>query len=1116
MKTRHHILTALLFAASPLLAQQVAQPDLAATGTAAPATTGTTPAGLTPAAVESGTAAPISDEIVEMSVFNVNGNTDEGYAAVNTTSGSRVNTPLRDVASTIDPFTKDFLDDIGATTLDEMLTYASNVETEYEDATNGFNNNDTRFAGTGNDRFRIRGMKASTLVDGFETSIPIDLYNMDRAELASGANSILYGIGAQGGVVMFTTSRANAQRNSLKLRNVFGTWYNVRSPWSFERATMDYNVVLIPRKMGFRLNALYLWNDGWQYRNYDHDKRISPALMFKPWKNTTINITYENGTKAKASSRITNPVDGVMAWYEPDKADRQVMQGFGSAYAVPGTTQLLPNMGNPAYVYVNNNDTMYDLRGAYQSTAAPGVGFMPRSISPLNYSTVGPGGVRNMQFQDWSVVIEQNIGKLNLELKYTHNENNICGTSPGAANTTNPANFVGTNAIRATMKGDPNGYISPADWVGAGGVIVNPFAGDLYMESQWFQTINNQKNDGVMLTAEYTLDLKKYGRHRLIGFISRAQNETYVNRQDEILVDDNQQAIWIQNDPDNAYNALVRRNYLTEGNYKTYYDGAYYGPVSGINIGDKTYHSAWVTENAIENHVKRSINSYMLTLQSYWFNNKLSTIFGARIDDVSAKMENPGIISDPYDPRILNKTGVLNEMVLDGTWSNPKHFNPFTVSAGAVWHASDRLSFTANFSTNRGLTYFDGRTVLPDGDIPPLPKGRTFDYGVRYDFFGDSKLVVSLTRFDTQQMGDATITPAGLGNASNAALGSTNLYNIFDALYFLYPTSNNGNQTQWGQMPTTGWVEAIGPDGNQIISGPNAGPGRVGNPVGWQYAVIPPNQRYPYGTPPQYNAAMVDVATTGYEFTLAGKPSKNIDVRFQFSYSDRNRDHIFQEILDYYNANIPVWMALADPAKNGGHEYYVITNAAGTQTMKLTDYIWNQLYGAGGVRQGIAGNLINQTGNMGARPWKTNLSIRYTFPKDGWLKGMAVRGGFRYQSAVYIPDPNRIAPDIATMPSQDQMTFAFDPNKYYDAGTMIKGNSNTFFDATLSYKYKGLFGGRVTMTMQLNVNNIFNTNSNGAVGRYESTATSTGVVRTVSRMYPPTPRVIRLDVTFAF
>jgi len=355
-------------------------------------------------------------------------------------------------------------------------------------------------------------------------------------------------------------------------------------------------------------------------------------------------------------------------------------------------------------------------------------------------------------------------------------------------------------------------------------------------------------------------------------------------------------------------------------------------------------------------------------------------------------------------------------------------------------------------------------------------------------------------------MGSATITPAGLGNASNNALGSTNLYHIFDAMYFLYPTSNNGNQTQWGHMPATGWPTAIAPDGSNIQTGPGAGPMSES-----MYAVIPPNQRYPYGTPPQYNAAMVDVQTTGYEFSLSGKPTKNIDVRFQFTYSDRNRDRIFQEILDYYNANIPVWMALADPAKNGGHTYYVVTAANGSQTMKLTDYIWDQLYGTGGVRQGIAGNLINQTGNMGARPWKTNLSVRYTFPNDAyWLfKGISARLGFRYQSAVYIPDPTRVAPILSEIPPQTDTTFAFDPNLYYQAGTMIKGNSNTFFDATLSYKYKGLLGGRVNMVIQLNVNNIFNTNSYGAPGRYNADGSP-------GRMYPPTPRVIRLDTSFTF
>jgi outer membrane receptor for ferric coprogen and ferric-rhodotorulic acid len=57
------------------------------------------------------------EEAVELSPFIVSTQSEKGYAATNTQDGSRLNTPLRDTPGAISVFTKDFLDDLGATTM---------------------------------------------------------------------------------------------------------------------------------------------------------------------------------------------------------------------------------------------------------------------------------------------------------------------------------------------------------------------------------------------------------------------------------------------------------------------------------------------------------------------------------------------------------------------------------------------------------------------------------------------------------------------------------------------------------------------------------------------------------------------------------------------------------------------------------------------------------------------------------------------------------------------------------------------------------------------------------------------------------------------------------------
>src|SRR5215213_573822 len=83
------------------------------------------------------------DETVVLSPFEVVPD-DKGYQAGNTTSGSRLNASLKDTAASISVFTPEFLSDIAANNISEMLAYATNVAGEFEDSNGGFNSPTTR------------------------------------------------------------------------------------------------------------------------------------------------------------------------------------------------------------------------------------------------------------------------------------------------------------------------------------------------------------------------------------------------------------------------------------------------------------------------------------------------------------------------------------------------------------------------------------------------------------------------------------------------------------------------------------------------------------------------------------------------------------------------------------------------------------------------------------------------------------------------------------------------------------------------------------------------------------------------------------------------------------
>ena len=1118
---------------SPLLAQQLPQPELAqltTTGTITPATPAAPAVPVTTPPSTSGRGAggeglpQANDEVVHMDVFTVDAaKNEDGYSVFNTTSGSRINTPLRDTAASISPFSEEFLNDIGAATLDDILNYVGNMEIDTND-TIGANNNYSLGANSINTNFRIRGIGGGISMDSVDSSIPIDMYNAGTVELSSGANSILFGLGPQGGMLTLSTKRANLQRNSTKVQGVIGTWAGPVNGIPYKRLTLDYNVVLMPKKWAFRLmGVIQDGSDGsWRYGIAFNQKRLTPVMAIKPWKNTTLHLVYEKGTIKQTAARSTVGLsDGITGWlYWRDQQaaagipNPGILQGFGSAYAPPaypmtdpfGTaytmnpaTQINSGGGNPYYVYVNNNDTFYDYRQAYVSANI--YSGNPNTI-PLGtnlddriflYNPTGPNAWKMNRFDRRSLTLEQRIGAFNFQFAYNHNKI--------ATNTHSPTNMnFNSNILRA----DPNTQVSPYLWGGSApeNLVPGPNPGGLYIEDIWMISDNTETNNTYRLITETSLNLKKYGRHRIVALLERADQERIGGNKEEILVDQNQVAITNSLNTNTSSNYVYRRHYVTPGDYRTYHCGNWEPAITDLVIntptGLRTFHSQYVAYGLQSAHVTRNTTTAGLTLQSYWFHDKLVTTFGGRYDNYDYGQELTNRVTDPNDPRILNKTKVFNEWAFNGLW-NKRRYEALTYSAGGVWHITNWLSGFVNYSSNRGAPYLDGRTVLPDGASPNLSRGTTTDFGIRLYLTRNGKWTLNLSHYDTRQLGQAAIIPDGLTHDISGTLGGNALFNIFDALYFLHPTG------QTGMAPANGWLAGTGIVPGTVNEG--YGPMSAG-----QYAILPPDPgRYPYGTPPKYNSGTVNVRSEGYELELNAQPTRNIELRFLFSYTRRDRNSIFPEIFDYYNKNIPIWLDLANPVTHpnpnstDGSAQYLVDGVT-----PLRDYIRAQLWGAdgtGGIRNGLNNQLYAQSGPMGSRPYKFNLTGKYKF-QEGFLKGFQAGGSVRYASPYLMPDPTSVGIKQAfTMPPDETMDIALDPQLYYRKRGMLKGNSLTFFDVFFIYRCK-ILGGRANMTLQLNIRNLFNQDI--------ITKSRINVNYQVTNVNISPPRTLRLTTTFDF
>ncbi|MEI8255528.1 MAG: TonB-dependent receptor plug domain-containing protein, partial [Deltaproteobacteria bacterium] len=238
------------------------------------------------------------------SPFLVNADQDVGYQAANTTAGSRLNTALKDTAAAITPFTKELLDDIGAITLTDLMAFTS-AEPELDDGV-GFNANAARRADAFNSPFRLRGQTGGVAIDLAETGIPVDLADIERVEVASGPNSVLFGNGATGGLVNLATKRASVRKSSRLLRTTVSSWANVRHE-------IDFNEVLRQNQLAVRLFGVDGDRKGWRYWDYEDTRRLTGAVTFRPWTTTTLSASYGRGDLARCACAATGAITHAIA-----------------------------------------------------------------------------------------------------------------------------------------------------------------------------------------------------------------------------------------------------------------------------------------------------------------------------------------------------------------------------------------------------------------------------------------------------------------------------------------------------------------------------------------------------------------------------------------------------------------------------------------------------------------------------------------------------------------------------------------------------------------------------------------------------------------------------------
>ena len=230
MKTSYtrsrRLLPAQLLAA--VLISQIPQEILAqasATEQPAAAPAPASPTAPTPAADE---------ELIELSPFTITADSSNSYTALNTTSVTRFRAELAKLPVSADVFTETFLDDVAATSIDQLIVdYGTGTGIGGNDAAGEADRSRAGDRG-GNITVKIRGLDAGeTRINSFGAGSINDAFNTERVDLIRGPQSLLNGGVGGGGVVNVTTKQARFNSNLRRLR------YRIDDNGS-ARAELDY------------------------------------------------------------------------------------------------------------------------------------------------------------------------------------------------------------------------------------------------------------------------------------------------------------------------------------------------------------------------------------------------------------------------------------------------------------------------------------------------------------------------------------------------------------------------------------------------------------------------------------------------------------------------------------------------------------------------------------------------------------------------------------------------------------------------------------------------------------------------------------------------------------
>ena len=675
----------LLFVATSLLA-----------GSAGTLSAQTAPTASPPAATE---------EVLQLSPFEVRTDADKGYTATSSLAGGRTDSPLKLTSSAISVMTAQFIEDIGATNFRSAGEWALNYVPDPEVNTGprtGFANN-YRNMGSG---FASRNY--------FLYYVEADSYNTERFEFARGPNGVLFGDSGAGGMSTTWTKRPRFDRstNSVTARaDSYGGY----------RSTVDLNRP-ITKDFALRLNAFYDAGQSWRDSTDNTRKgahlagnvRLTPRnhFRFEGEYGLQRRILYPNYYTDQGSFWDRNTsFDGATA----PAAAAATLAGIGristSNYFVflPGTANNGLNDWGPYYQSLGTGLSLLPTGAARAD--------MPNSprLPNKEFNFQPPDSIVRVKHYTWTVYFDHRFSE-NLFVEVAYNR------------LRDDREAYGSQSLFSTYRIDVNRTLP------GGGA--NPNYGKPFTDNE--RILSSGGNTVWDARALVNWRFEKTWGKQSFSFIGGVRPDVY---------DFYQRSLRRINGT--SPNLTAAANFVRE---RRYWDQ------TGVSLGGTPVIPGvtldWIPTSI--SHQKKTLKYLQVASSTRFFSDRLAVSLGVRRDAVTnEQLTTSGIPADPITglPQlgaVLATPGSAKAPVAVIGAKSVGKFSPVSRNIGAVYFLRPWLGVFANFS----------ETFAPPNNGPNLINGsptevsvsKGQDFGFKLELL-DGKISGTISRYTSQQVG---------------------------------------------------------------------------------------------------------------------------------------------------------------------------------------------------------------------------------------------------------------------------------------------------------------------------------------------------------------------------